>query len=306
MHEHSAVDEEPRAMGLPLTNTKLAMWLFLATEIMFFSGLIGSYIVLRFGTPQGLWPRPHDVHLVEWMGALNTFVLICSSVTVVLAHAAMTKGEIGKATGYIFVTLLLGGVFLGIKAVEYNAKFKHHIIPGQVRPENGLFDGVNAAYEAMLKNWIEKTEHMPASARSAEQQAALERAKKFADKLEAGRRDPKLKLSPADQIQEAKALSGENYHGQFDFPAADDKGIPVFFPQVISNGNLWASCYFLMTGLHALHVLGGMIIFLLILVWAVLGRFSAKHTQFVEMSGLYWHFVDIVWIFLFPLLYLIG
>src|SRR6516225_3872706 len=91
--EHPAHEETPVHMGLPLSNGKLAMWLFLVTEIMFFTGLIGTYIVLRNGQPRPLdhtseqtmatsfwdaWPTPHQVHLVEWIGALNTFVLICS------------------------------------------------------------------------------------------------------------------------------------------------------------------------------------------------------------------------------------
>src|SRR5579864_3268093 len=85
--------------GLPLSNGKLAMWLFLVTEIMFFTGLIGTYVVLRNGQPNpestwDRWPAPHQVHLEEWIGAFNTFVLICSSLTVVLAHWAMGK-EIG-------------------------------------------------------------------------------------------------------------------------------------------------------------------------------------------------------------------
>lgn len=84
----------PAHMGLPLSNGKVAMWFFLATEVMFFTGLIGSYLILRNGTPTAAepWPRPHDVHLVEWLGAVNTFVLICSSVTIVLAHAASWPG----------------------------------------------------------------------------------------------------------------------------------------------------------------------------------------------------------------------
>src|SRR5947199_6213338 len=91
--EH-AVEEKPVVhMGLPLSNGKLAIWLFLVTEIMFFTGLIGAYIVLRQSTPEvsgkSLWPTPHQVHLVEWLGAVNTFVLICSSLTVVLAHHAL-------------------------------------------------------------------------------------------------------------------------------------------------------------------------------------------------------------------------
>src|SRR6266480_8096907 len=104
--------------GIPVSNGKLAMWLFLVTEIMFFTGLIGTYIILRNGTPTDFnpWPSPHDVHLAEWMGAVNTFVLICSSLTVVLAHFALGKGNVKRATLYVLITLLLGCVFLVVKA----------------------------------------------------------------------------------------------------------------------------------------------------------------------------------------------
>src|SRR3954470_16250671 len=101
----AAHDEPALHMGLPLPNGKLAMWLFLVTEIMFFTGLIGMYIVLRQSAPviggQAVWPAPHAVHLEEWAGAVNTFVLICSSLTVVLAHWSLSKGESGKAIRYI-------------------------------------------------------------------------------------------------------------------------------------------------------------------------------------------------------------
>src|SRR5947208_1404638 len=124
-----AVAEEPQVhMGLPLPHGKVAMWLFLVTEIMFFTALIGTYMILRNGGPSeknSPWPTPHDVHLVEWIGALNTFVLICSSLTIVLAHLSLHHGNIKQATLYIGVTLALGGVFLVIKAFEYNAKFAH-------------------------------------------------------------------------------------------------------------------------------------------------------------------------------------
>src|SRR5437764_2162747 len=130
-------------MGLPLPNGKLATWLFLVTEIMFFTGLIGAYVVLRQSAPDREimaggttthihWPKPHEVHLVEWMGAVNTFVLICSSLTVVLAHYVLGKGKVRQAVGYIAITLALGIVFLVIKAVEYNAKYQHDILPGHV------------------------------------------------------------------------------------------------------------------------------------------------------------------------------
>src|SRR5438309_9157510 len=130
--EH-AVEEKPVVhMGLPLSNGKLAIWLFLVTEIMFFTALIGVYIILRNGTPTKAepWPKPHQVHLIEWVGALNTFVLICSSLTVVLAHYALTKGNVGRAVGYVGVTLLLGTVFLVVKGFEYTSKYQHDILPG--------------------------------------------------------------------------------------------------------------------------------------------------------------------------------
>src|ERR1700682_1538954 len=107
-----AVLEEPQAhMGLPLSNGKLAMWLFLVTEIMFFTALIGVYGLLRQSTPTTAtthWPKPHEVHLIEAYGAGNTFVLICSSLTVVLAHYALGRNNVKQATIYIAITLALG------------------------------------------------------------------------------------------------------------------------------------------------------------------------------------------------------
>src|SRR6516165_7921633 len=103
---HAVLDEPRASMGLPLPTGKLAMWLFLVTEIMFFTGLIGMYLVLRNGTPTKdyPWPKPHQVHLVEALGAINTFVLIASSVTVVLAHYALGRGNVRLATIYVGVT----------------------------------------------------------------------------------------------------------------------------------------------------------------------------------------------------------
>src|SRR5947209_3870904 len=102
-HAMAAHDEPILHMGAPVSNGKLAIWIFLATEIMFFTGLIGTYVVLRNGTPttKEPWPIPEDVHLIEWVGALNTFVLICSSVTVVLAHYELVRGNVGRATQYV-------------------------------------------------------------------------------------------------------------------------------------------------------------------------------------------------------------
>src|SRR5580704_17860649 len=132
---------DPRThMGMPLPHPTLAMWLFLVTEIMFFTALIGVYLLLRNGQPTSStpWPSPHAVHLEEWIGALNTFVLICSSLTVVLAHWSLHTHNPRRAVQYLCVTFALGCVFLGVKAYEYYQKFSHEILPGYV---NEKLDG---------------------------------------------------------------------------------------------------------------------------------------------------------------------
>src|SRR5436190_21206651 len=112
-HAHIKLEYQP---SLPIPNGKLCLWLFLSTEIMFFAGLIGTYIVLRFGAPTGSWPLPHDVHLVENIGAFNTFVLLISSVTIVLALEAAKSNRAGLAKVYMLATFALGSLFLGVKA----------------------------------------------------------------------------------------------------------------------------------------------------------------------------------------------
>ena len=183
------------ATGIP--NGKLGMWVFLASEVMFFTGLIGTYIVLRMSNPH--WPG-HEGHLSVPIGTMNTLFLIGSSVTIVLSLAASNRGAMGPARGWLFATILLGALFLVVKGFEYHAKFSHEIFP--------------------------KT-------------------------------------------------------------------------------NIFWSCYFTLTGFHALHVLGGIIYNLIVLSWTASERLWADRRHRLELAGLYWHFVDIVWVFLFPLLYLI-
>jgi cytochrome c oxidase subunit 3 len=308
-------------MGLPISNGKLAIWLFLVTEIMFFTALIGVYIILRNGQPTKAepWPKPHQVHLIEWVGALNTFVLICSSLTVVLAHAALGKGNVSQAVGFIAVTLSLGGVFLVIKGFEYKAKFDHKILPGLVYDR---VDGESGTqyYQRVLKD--------------------LEESYQIKKMIEI--RD-KFKQDNGDKMPTYKELS-DLYSQKVGIPITEEpekrpswlwyqmtnkgpeRGLSaeevakrvenLLDPKVggyaqrhlteyIPFGNMWASCYFAMTGFHALHVFGGLVVFAIILIMAARGRFGIQHSSFVELTGLYWHFVDIVWIFLFTLFYLV-
>ncbi|HZU38995.1 MAG TPA: heme-copper oxidase subunit III [Gemmataceae bacterium] len=295
---HAVLDRPPRHMGLPVRNSKLAMWIFLVTEIMFFTGLIGTYIVLRLGASSAKepWPAPHQVHLIEWVGAVNTFVLICSSLTVVLAHWAISRGDMRRTVLFIGVTLLLGLVFLGIKAFEYRSKWQHGIIMGRVfdrvgdsrqaRPGN-TDDIQGAAYLKKVRAELEAIVADNTASASAARAGCVQLLADMKSQDENSRRA----LSPREVSERVGTLLHK------------DESLPL--TPVIPHGNLWASCYFTMTGIHALHVCGGIVAFSIILLMALFGRLSRRHESVIELTGLYWHFVDIVWIFLFPLLYLI-
>lgn len=314
---HAVVDEPQSHMGLPLSNGKLAMWLFLVTEIMFFTGLIGTYLILRGGVPDRMvasktvspWPAPHDVHLEEWIGAFNTFVLICSSLTIVLAHWSLHNNNVKRATQYIAVTLALGGVFLGVKAYEYYGKFSHEILPGRIyeKLDGPARIGFAAKVEEQLKHI--KEHYQPVTE---DQKKAKEAALSLLAKLT----DPDAQKIPGP-LQINEYIVGTTHvklPGDMPQQSAENKepikGILEFDSHLhlshsIPYGNLWASCYFAMTGFHALHVLGGLVIFVIILIMSMRGTFGVQHESMIELTGLYWHFVDIVWIFLFPLLYLV-
>ena len=199
------------SMEQQLEASTLGMWLFLVTEVMFFGGMFLAYIVYRVLYPEA-WILGSN-HLDVTMGALNTAVLICSSLSMALAvRAAQTSNRSGQIVNLI-LTIIFGSIFLIVKYFEYAEKFEHHLVPGR------HFD---------------------------------------------------MTLPQANQQQ-------------------------LFF-----------SIYFMMTGIHAIHMVVGIALMLVILAMSWRGRFSADYYTPVEMSGLYWHFVDIVWIFLFPLLYLLG
>jgi len=193
----------------------LGMWLFLITEIMFFGGMFAAYTVYRRAYPEVFAIASSSLN--EIIGAINTGVLLLSSFTMVMAVRAGQLGQRNMIILFLILTLFFGGVFLGVKAYEWNEKFEEHHIPGQT----------------------------------------------------------------------AFHLEGL---------APDQQG----------HAQLFFSLYFAMTGLHALHMVIGVGI-LSFLTWqAKKGIYSASYFTPVDVAGLYWHFVDVIWIFLFPLLYLID
>lgn len=323
--------------ALPIPNGKTCVWLFLSTEIMFFAGLIGTYIVLRFGAIA--WPKPHDVHLSEPVGAFNTFALICSSVSIVLALEAAKKNRASEAKGWILVTLLLGALFLGIKIFyEYPAKFAHGLYPQ--KPHSLVFDKADINYAAAVRKRL--------LALKSEFEAAPERTPEIQGKLDVVDMISRDYLEPADlavrnypDSPEGRILMLKMAHAiyppQYGHESAaaehsatmESEGqVPIVLaayaeeagegsghghaeglndlhpwlklPVMIPGGSLWASTYFLLTGFHAFHVLVGLIVFGLMMFMTL----GVAKVGLIENVGLYWHFVDLVWIFLFPLLYL--
>jgi heme/copper-type cytochrome/quinol oxidase subunit 3 len=190
-HHHGT----PVWQGIP--TTKFAMWLFLASEVMFFAGLIGAYIVLRGSALE--WPVVANILNVPLVAG-NTFILIVSSVTMVRALAAIEDGNPKGMRTLLLATTGLGIVFLSIQAVEWSAL-----------------------------------------------------------------------------MSEGTTISTD----------------------------LFGSVFFTLTGFHGLHVLGGVVALLFTLVKAFRGDFTQASHGGVELMGLYWHFVDVVWIFLFTIVYLI-
>ena len=306
---------DPKAhMGLPLPHGKLAIWLFLVTEIMFFTAMIGTYAILRQGTPSAAtgysWPTPHEVHLVEWIGAFNTFVLILSSLTVVLAHYAVTKRNFKQATKYIGVTLALGCVFLAVKAVEYKAKIDHDILPGhigetaspkgEVKPDAVIRR--NKEMHAVGMQYVDRVrEQLTEVVKTSKEAELKESCEKLLAEMQSENKDVGGVVSYRAPL--TPAVVGDRVNKIIE--EAEKKGHPVHLSPAIPFGNLWASCYFAMTGFHALHVFGGLVVFVIILILGLKNKLGPQHESLLELTGLYWHFVDIVWIFLFPLLYLV-
>jgi len=190
----------------------IGMWVFLVTEVMFFGGMFLAYFVYRQAYPAAFASASNKTNL--YIGAANTTVLICSSLTMALAVHAAAMGKKNLIVLFLILTLLLGGTFLGVKAYEYHDKWVHHEVPGRNFDCEGCTDAAHT---------------------------------------------------------------------------------PLFF-----------ALYFGMTGLHATHMIVGAGIIIFLIMKARKGVFNAAYHTPVELFGLYWHFVDIIWIFLFPLLYLID
>ena len=199
-------------MEQQVKSATLGMWVFLLTEIMFFGGLFGAYTVYRNMYPEAFASTSRFMN--PFWGAVNTMVLICSSLTMALAVRSAQLNKRRALIWFLIGTMIFGAMFLGVKAIEYHEHWVDHKVPG----------------------------------------------------------------------------CGFEYDN----------------PNLFHNAQILFCFYFFMTGFHAVHMVVGLALMGTLLVMAIRGRFGSNYYTPVEIGGLYWHFVDIVWIFLFPLLYLIG
>ena len=208
--------------GVESYDIKLGMWVFLASEVMFFGALIGTYIILRFSVSEA-WAAPGAVLNVP-LTALNTFLLICSSVSMVKAFAAIAAGDQKNLRFWLLATILGGATFVGVQVFEYITLVGHGLTPA------GYREGSQIAEHAL-----------------------------------------------ADPVRYGAATAG-----------------------------LYGSTFFTMTGFHGFHVTCGVVsMTYLYFTKALPGKYTAQDYRGIEAVGLYWHFVDLVWIVLFTIVYLV-
>ncbi|HEV7644555.1 MAG TPA: cytochrome c oxidase subunit 3 [Pyrinomonadaceae bacterium] len=272
-------------------STSIGMWAFLAQEIMFFGGVFTAYLVYRAKFPMAFAAGSNHLDVV--LGALNTVVLIVSSLTMALTVYFAQKNNRNMQVIFIILTMILGSTFLVVKYFEYKEKWQDGLVPvagwnHKVSPEEMTAEEHAAPAAGAHKLNAES--------------AAYEASEEFRTKARRGEfrwADSSL-ARQAEHGHEGKGFltadekSGYFTNGELD-PQKFESKVRIFF---------WI--YFVMTGLHALHMIIGLGIMAWLLWRAWLGSFSIDYYAPVEISGLYWHFVDIVWIFLFPLLYLLG
>jgi cytochrome c oxidase subunit III len=279
-----------------LYNAKVGIWLFLASEVMLFGALFSSYILLRVGADPGTWP--HGLLNVP-IGTFNTGVLIASSVTVVMAWASLKMGKFSHFKVYQGITVLCALAFLVIKSFEYHDKWVHYEIWKQ--DGSRMTGHIHTAEGKSPMFWNTKRLAGSPEVKDAKSGAVLRAAVPPVTEFEF---TPDAHHYAAPKEHHAGKEGKHAAHGEkVTVKSSELKRLSAFVPA----HSTYFAIYFTLTALHALHVLGGAIV-----IGYLWGPGSAmwktnpeQFTNRVEVSGLFWHFVDLVWIFLFPVLYLL-
>jgi cytochrome c oxidase subunit 3 len=297
-----------------LYNAKLGIWLFLASEVMLFGGLFSAYVFLRIGAEDGYWP--HGLLNVP-IGTLNTAILISSSITVVLAWASLKMRQYARYRMLLGATILLGLTFLAIKlGYEYPAKFDHF---GAFIKKEAL-----AEYEPYLGNAYLSSKGM---APRYEVSGHLHEVEVIKD----GKTEEIAVHGPGDVAKlQKEGVQIEGFKLGLDPVNADPTNPVNDRPSFVYRGPTekigvvhvkdvqWAGAftpkhssflqvYYLITGLHGLHIVGGLVVMSYFFFFGhqLYRRNPEQMANRLEICGLYWHFVDLVWIFVFPIFYLL-
>jgi cytochrome c oxidase subunit 3 len=273
-----------------LYNAKVGIWLFLASEVMLFGALFSAYILLRVGADPGTWP--HGLLNIP-IGTFNTAVLITSSVTVVLGWASLKMGNFGAYRKYQAVTILCALGFLGIKTFEYKEKFGHYEV--WLKNPVTVKHGDKEVQTDRLLGHLEYNGAHPLFWRTETLARQKVESFKFAP-------DPYHYTMSTKEMAHAKK-EARQAHSPLEIKSADVKRLSAFVP----GHSTYFAIYFTLTALHGLHVLAGALV--IAYIWGPGAKMwksdPERYMNRVEVSGLFWHFVDLVWIFLFPVLYLL-
>jgi cytochrome c oxidase subunit III len=277
-----------------LWNAKVGIWLFLASEVMLFGGLFSAYIFLRLDAEPGYWP--HGLLNVP-VGTMNTAILIASSVTVVLAWAALKMRQFTRYKIYMGLTILCGLTFLVVKlAYEWPQKFEHFgaYIKKDALEKYEPYLGNKRLAEKGLPPRVEISGHL--HNHEALNDPSIKEYEIALDPVNADPTNPKMDRPHFFYIPPTEKI------------AAIDRADVEYANMFLPKHSAYFASYFTITGLHGLHVLGGVLVF--IYFWLPIGANLYKRNpehlaNRVEVAGLFWHFVDLVWIFVFPLFYLL-
>lgn len=339
---------------------KLGIWVFLVTEVLFFSGLFVAYILYRNHHPE-IFEQAH-VFLDKWLGGVNTVVLLFSSLTMALAVRAAQLGQNKQVALMVLITMVCASVFLGVKAVEYSHKWDMGILVRSAFDAPTLADALNHQThpeQTMIKgfsDWLVTLSIVPAIllvtfvvgggiAKAMDNdlmskfllcmaitvggyflglfggyfyQASQEGHGSHAQLMQ---EDPSMVLYALAQDEPAgddahAEKEGEDAHDE-DHAAGDHShddehqgsghGKKLVDPDDYNRDiGIFFSIYYCMTGLHAIHIIGGIAALAWILYRSLAGHWRTDYFGPVDYVGLYWHLVDLIWIFLFPMLYLID
>lgn len=259
--------------------SKLGMWLFLATEILLFGALFVAYGIFRIWYPE-LYAAG-STQLDTILGATNTLVLLASSLTVALAIRSAQMDKRKHTVVFLLLTILCACGFMGIKYVEYTHKFHLGIFPGE---------------HFVLNEDVSTVQDLSSGSADAVRLGNAVSLQEDARRLAARQSEGSVTSEHAFPQEEAEGVHSEEeaHHPVREGPIFSQRRAGIFF-----------SIYYVMTGIHGIHVLIGIVVLSIIAWKAWRGAYSSVWYTPVENAGLYWHVVDVIWIFLFPLFYLI-